>query len=47
MTANEFVELCLQYGLIDPAIALEDDEIREALEQGDDNKVERLLEDNF
>ena len=42
MTANEFAVLCEKH-LVHPAIALEDDEIVDALRCRDDERVEALL----
>lgn len=42
MTRLEFMSLCGEY-LIDVGIALEDDNIREALKNKDDEKVKELL----
>lgn len=46
MTRNQFDALCSKY-LIDPAIALENEDVRDALRQNDANKVEDLLKNNF
>ena len=46
MTANEFNALCQEL-LIDPALALEDEEIVEALKEKDKEKVKTLLRENF
>ncbi len=46
MTKTDFLILCGEY-LIDPSLALENDEICEALRQGDDVKVEALIESQF
>lgn len=45
MTRFEFMSLCGEY-LIDVGIALEDDNIREALKNKDDEKVKELLLNN-
>jgi hypothetical protein len=42
MTQNEFLRICLQHN-VTPAVALENDAIREALLQRDDALVQRLL----
>jgi hypothetical protein len=42
MTSNEFNNLCQSHA-IDPSIALENDNIREALLLLDDEKVEEVL----
>lgn len=46
MTQNQFAALCGQYG-IDPAIALENDALCDALRQRDAAKVERILREEF
>lgn len=46
MTANDFAALCGEY-LIDPALALEDEEIVKALAAKDRAEVERLVRENF
>ena len=46
MTKTDFLILCGEY-LIDPSLALENDDICEALRQGDDVKVEALIENQF
>ena len=46
MTRLEFISLCGEY-LIDVGIALEDDNIREALKNKDDEKVKELLLNDF
>lgn len=46
MTQSTFNSLCQQAG-IDPAIALENDAIRQALKARDDAQVRRLLETQF
>lgn len=50
MTANEFVILCNEYG-IDPAIAVESDEVRDALTDsltsGSNDGVRKAIEDSF
>jgi hypothetical protein len=46
MTHLEFVALCGEY-LIDPDIALESDDVIAALEDRDDDEVERILRYDF
>ena len=46
MTKNEFVALCLKY-TIDPAIALESDEVKQALRDQDAEEIERVLQEEF
>ena len=46
MTKTEFLILCGEY-LIEPSLALENDEICEALRQGDDVKIETLMQSQF
>lgn len=46
MSRNQFDALCSKY-LIDPAIALENEEIVEALKAKDDAKVEQILKTQF
>ena len=46
MTQSTFNSLCQQAG-IDPAIALENDKIRQALKARDDAKVRRILKSEF
>tara|TARA_R100000655_G_scaffold92683_1_gene133866 strand:+ start:481 stop:621 length:141 start_codon:yes stop_codon:yes gene_type:complete len=46
MSELEFMSLCGEY-LIDVGIALEDDNIREALKNKDDEKVKELLLNEF
>lgn len=46
MTKNEFLALCAQ-ACIDPAIALENDEIRDAIRAGDVEQVKFLLTNDF
>jgi hypothetical protein len=46
MTANTFVIEC-EERLVDPAIALDNDFIRAALEEGDDFLVLELLDSEF
>ena len=46
MTANQFDALCTSLG-IDPALALENDDVAAALRARDDAEVERLLREDF
>jgi hypothetical protein len=46
MTKLEFIALCGEHG-IEPAIALESDAIVEALQSRDDQKVVKLLTEEF
>lgn len=46
MTKNEFATLCGQY-LIDVDLALENDLVREALQERDDKAVEYHLQNEF
>jgi hypothetical protein len=46
MTQNQFADLCTQYG-IHPSIALENDQLREALKARDDKKVIEILTNEF
>jgi len=46
MSKNEFLVLCSNYD-IDPAIALENDNVVEALRNRDDNAVATILESEF
>jgi len=46
MTANRFNALCCE-ALVHPAIALENEEIVEALRQRNDARVEALLREEF
>ena len=46
MTSLEFMSICGEY-LIDVGIALENDELREALKNGDDEKVKDILKNDF
>jgi hypothetical protein len=46
MTKREFWILCGEH-LIDPRIALDNDEILEALKQSDDAKVKALIKSQF
>lgn len=46
MTQNQFAALCGEL-TIDPAIALENDNVRQALKDKDDQAVERILKEEF
>ena len=46
MTANTFSALCAERS-IDPAIALENDDVREALASKDDARVIETLDNDF
>lgn len=46
MTRNEFTALCAEL-LIDPAIALEDEQVQQALRDRRDADVRKALEENF
>lgn len=46
MTKDEFVSLCLANNVA-PEIALEDEEICNALQDREDDAVRRLIEENF
>lgn len=46
MTMKEFVALCEQH-TIDPRIALENENLVEALEARDDDEVKRILKEEF
>lgn len=46
MTQTQFAVLCGKY-LIEPALALENDKIVQALKDKDDAKVEELLKTEF
>ena len=46
MTVNQFSILCHEYG-IHPDIALENEELREALKARDDKKVIEILTNEF
>ncbi len=46
MTANEFNALCGRY-LIDPDLALENDLVRKALAEQDNEAVEYHIKNNF
>ncbi len=46
MTQNEFLCLCSRY-TIDPDIALENDDLRNALQAKDNAKVKKILKEQF
>ena len=46
MTMRKFVELCELY-LIDPRIALENEQITKALAEKNEQEVERILKEDF
>lgn len=46
MSANKFAMLCEKY-LVDPAVALENQNIVAALKAKNDQEVERLLREEF
>ena len=46
MTQNEFVHICLTF-TIDPQLALENENIVNALQNRDDEKVIQILENEF
>lgn len=46
MTQNEFVQACMERTII-PELALEDEDIVEALRNRDDDRVEQLLDTHF
>jgi len=46
MTQNEFIILCNTY-CIDPAIALENDDIKAALRSKDNAEVKRILKEDY
>jgi len=46
MTQNEFLSLCLTHD-IDPAIALENEDLRAALTAKDAAEVERIINEEF
>ena len=46
MSASRFAALCSKY-LIDPATALENKQVRQALKDRNDREVERLLREEF
>jgi hypothetical protein len=46
MYQSDFIAACLA-ATVDPAIALEDDEVRKAITECDDEAVYRALRENF
>jgi hypothetical protein len=46
MTQTDFLTLCLQYNLT-PDLALENDELVQALRERDDAEVQRIIEQEF
>jgi hypothetical protein len=46
MTQNQFAALCVKF-TVDPAIALENENVVEALREKDDEAVERILKEEF
>ena len=44
MSENRFVSLCLEHNIL-PAVALENDDIVEALRERDDALVEQLIQE--
>ncbi len=46
MTTDEFARACAER-YIDPNIALENENVKQALRERDDNKVIKLLEEEF
>ena len=46
MSRNKFNRLCVEL-TIDPEIALENENVRKALEDRDDQEVERILKEEF
>lgn len=46
MSRADFVSLCLAY-YIDPAVALENPDLREALRTGDAERVRLILQNDF
>jgi hypothetical protein len=46
MTQTDFLTLCLQHNLI-PELALENDELVQALRDRDDAEVNRIIEQEF
>ena len=46
MTQNQFAALCNQYG-IHPSIALENDDLRQALKDRNDKRVIEILTNEF
>ena len=46
MTANDFAALCAAY-MVDPSLAIENDDVCEALANDDWVEVQRLLNEEF
>ena len=46
MTRPQFIELCERF-TVAPSVALESEELREALAQRNDSEVERILSEEF
>lgn len=46
MTQNEFAEMCARY-LIDPAIALENENLVQAIRDKNRDEVDRILREEF
>lgn len=46
MTRDEFVAICLQY-FIDPALALENEEVRQAIKDNDYERLHQILREKF
>lgn len=46
MTQTDFLTLCLEHNL-SPDVALENDDLVQALKQRDDAEVQRILEEEF
>lgn len=46
MTRTEFMIICGEY-MIEPSIALENENIRQALQDRDDEQVKTILENDF
>lgn len=46
MTQTEFLTLCLKHNLT-PELALENDEVVQALRERDDAEVQRIIEQEF
>jgi hypothetical protein len=46
MTKNEFIAICLENS-IEPNIALENDKLNNALCDRDDEKVEKIIKEEF
>ena len=46
MTQNEFVTICLEY-YIDPAIAVESEQVKQAIKSGSFDQLREVLENEF